>query len=109
MLQLPWKSGLDSRKLLEDEIVRQLAIMQTSEPESQEYQEALKRYTMLHDHSLNEKKIDEHKHARWFDGIITGTLATALLTAESWTPLTSKWWTGITRKFRSEHSDDFRF
>lgn len=107
MLELPW-SGLNSRKLLEDEIVRQLAIMQTSEPESKEYKEALSRYTMLHDHSLSEKKIDEHKRSRWFEGATTGLLATALLTAESWTPLTSKWWMSITRPFRAKN-DGYQF
>jgi len=104
-MHLPWSDSLDSKKLLEEEVVRQLAIMKTSEPESEEYKQALARYNMLHDHSLKEKKIDEHKHSRWFDGMVTGLLATSLLTAESWTPLTSKWWTGITRQFRSKHDD----
>ena len=106
MLHLPWSSGLNSKKLLEDEVVRQLAIMQTSEPESEEYQEALKRYTMLHDHALNERKIDEHKHSRWFEGAVTGILAIGTMTYESWTPLTSKWWSSLTRPFRRR--DDFR-
>ena len=108
MLKLPGSSSLNSKKLLEDEVVRQLVIMKTSEPESKEYQDALRRYTMLHDHSLNERKIDEHKHSRWFEGLTTMTLATVLLTAESWTPLTSKWWTGITRQFRVRN-DGYQF
>ena len=104
-MRLPLSDKLDSNKLLEEEIVRQLAIMKTSEPESKEYQEALKRYNVLHGHSLKEKTIGEHKHARWFDGAITGIMATALLTAESWTPLTGGWWRDLTRKFRSRNDD----
>lgn len=104
-MRLPWSDKLDSKQLLEDEIVRQLAIMKTSEPESKEYQEALKKYNVLHGHSLKEKTIDEHKHSRWFDGATTGILATVLLTADSWTPLTGSWWRDLTRKFRARNDD----
>lgn len=105
MLSLPWNDELSEKKLLEDEVVRQLVIMRTSEPESKEYQEALKKYTLLHEHSLKEKKLKEHKRSRWFEGLMTSGLAVTLLTAESWTPLTSKWWTGLTRPFRTRHDD----
>lgn len=104
-MHLPWSSSLSSKKLLENEVVRQLAIMQTSEPESKEYQEALKKYTLLHDHSIKEKTIDEHRHTRWFEGIMTSVLAVGTMTYESWTPLTSKWWMTLTKPFKSRHDD----
>lgn len=104
-MHLPWSDRVSSKKLLEEEIVRQLVIMKTSSPESKEYQEALKSYNQLHNHSLKEKTIVEHKKTRWFEGATTGLLATAVLTAESWTPLTSKWWSSITRPFKTKGDD----
>lgn len=103
MLALPWADEPNPKKMLEEEIVRQLKIMKANKPESQEYKDALARYKELHDHSLKEKKIRESKRGRWFDALVTGTLAVATLTAEQWTPLTSKWAGTIMHPFRTKH------
>ncbi len=104
-MRMPWDKGLDPNQMLEDEMVRQLAIRQTSEPGSKEYSTTLVRYEKLHENALKESKLKEHRHARWFEGGVTGLLAISLLTVEQWTPLTSSWWRSITRPFRAKNDD----
>lgn len=103
MLALPWADEKPNpRKMLEEEIVRQLKIMKDNKPESDAYKQALIRYKELHEHGLKEDKLKENRRSRWFDGLVTGALAGLTLTAEQWTPLTSKWYGSLMHPFRSK-------
>ena len=103
MSSLPWSTmEVNTNELLEEEIKRQLLIMRTAEPDSDEYAEAMTRYNDLHEHSLKEKQLKESKRARWFDAITTGALAGFTLTAESWTPITSRWMNSVMHPFKSK-------
>lgn len=107
MLALPWADEKPNpRKMLEDEIVRQLRIMKDNDPKSDEYKQALIRYKALHENSLKEDKLKESRRSRWFDALTTGALAGITLTAEQWTPLTSKWFGSIMHPFRSKRDFD---
>lgn len=103
MIALPWSRDkqIDSNELLEEEMVRQLVIMKKNDVNSEDYQKAMDKYEKLHDNLIKELRLKESRRARWFDGGLTGILAIVTLTAEQWTPLTSKWYSSIIKKFRS--------
>ncbi len=105
MFALPWNDKPNPKKMLKEEIVRQLTIMKNNDPDSAEYKTALIRFKELHEHGLKEDQLVENRRARWFDGLCTGALAGLTLTAEQWTPLTSKWYGAIMHPFRSKRSE----
>jgi len=105
MLSLPWKKDDDPSILLKKEVTRQLQIMSDSKPDSEEYKAALARYEHLHEHEIKDLKIRESRHARWFDALVTGGIMGFTLTAEQWTPLTSRWITGIMHPRKSKDID----
>mgnify|MGYP007069835471 CR=1 FL=1 len=103
MVALPWKKDeKSSDDLLNEEVKRQLLIMEKSDVDSPEYKFAFKNYTELHEEQLNEKKLHESKRSRWFSAICTGVLAVGTLTAEYWSPITSKWASSFIRPFKSK-------
>jgi hypothetical protein len=106
VIALPWNEKQNPKKMLEDEIVRQLQIMKDNKPESDAYKQAMIRYENLHEHGLKEDKLKENRRARWFEALVTGALAGLTLTAEQWTPLTSKWYNSLMHPFRSRRDID---
>lgn len=107
MLALPGKKDVTASELLDEEVKRQLEIMKANNVESDEYKQAIKRYEELHEQQLKELQLKENRRARWFDALVTGGLAGLTLTAEQWTPLTSKWFTSLMHPFRSKRTDLF--
>ncbi len=106
-LALPGPKKETVLKIAEEEEVRLLRIMRDSDPDSTEYSKALLRYKELHTTVMDEKKLKESRVGRWFEALTTGGILIATLTAEQWTPLTSKWFTSVMHPFRSRHSNDF--
>lgn len=104
MLFLPESKNGSQKELLEKEIVRQLKIMKDNKPDSKEYQNALNTYKELKEISHKEKKLKESRYSRVFDALVTGLLAGVTITADYWTPVTSKWGNSFMRRFR--HDDD---
>ena len=101
----PWTDEPNPKKMLREEITRQLAVMAKSEPDSPDYNKALIRYERLHEEELKEAQLREHRRSRIWEGIVTGALAGITLSAEQWTPLTSKWCSSFMRPFRSRRND----
>lgn len=101
-VKLPWKKNktISQEKLIDDEVCRQLQVMRDSDPKSEEYKQALRIVMNLKKSSEEDKKIKANKKGRVIDIIMTGGLAVLTLTAEQWTPLTSKWWNSVIRQFR---------
>ena len=93
--------------IAEEEEVRLLRILRDSDPTSQEYSQALIRFKELHTSIMDEKKLKENRIGRWFEALTTGGILIATLTAEQWTPLTSKWFTSIMHPFRARKGSDF--
>lgn len=107
MLALPWKEkDATSNDMIRKEVMRQLSIMKTTKPDSEEYKAAMARFKELHEHELKEAQVRENRRARWFDALSTLGLAVVTLTAEQWTPLTSKWFGSIMHPIRSKR--DFK-
>ena len=100
MLALPGKDEKTNRSMLEKEIERQLKVMEESDIDTPEYKFAFQNYKELHEEQLAEDKLVESKRSRWFDAICTGLLAGVTLTAEYWTPITSKWGSTLMRPFK---------
>ena len=101
MLALPWADkpkGED--QLLKEEVTRVLGVLAKSNPKSDEYEEALSLYERLNDQLTESKKIKASQRGRLLDICGTGLLAVITLTAESWTPLTSKWYNTLMRPIR---------
>ena len=101
MLALPWADkpkGED--QLLREEVTRVLTVLSKADPKSDEYEEALSLYERLNDQLIENKKIKASQRGRVLDICGTGLLAVITLTAESWTPLTSKWYNTIMRPVR---------
>ena len=107
MLALPWKKDASSDELLEEEVNRLLAIMRDSKVDSEEYKTALIRYRELHEHSIKEKSLCEARRSRWFDFFGTLGICTLTLTAEQWTPLTSKWFNHVMHPIRTRRGEMF--
>ena len=102
MLFLPGEKKVSQKELLEKEIVRQLKIMKDNDPSSDQYKQALNTYKDLKEVSHKEKKLKESRYARWFDGLLTAALAGVTITADYWTPITSKWGNTFMRRFRHD-------
>ncbi len=101
MLALPWKEhDKTETELLREEVNRVLLELSNTDPGSKEYTKLLVMYERLNGQLTEEKKIKASKHGRWIDILGTGLLAGITLTAESWTPLTSKWFNSIMRPIR---------
>lgn len=103
MLMLPWsEKEKSSKELLEEEVNRQLRIMALNDPDSEEYKKSLVYYERLHENLLKEENLKESKSSRWFNALATIVLAGVTLTAESWTPLTSKWYNSLMRPIKGD-------
>ena len=101
MLALPWREhDKTEEELLKEEVTRVLKVLAKSNPKSDEYEEALSLYERLNDQLIESKKIKASQRGRVLDICGTGLLAVITLTAESWTPLTSKWYNTIMRPVR---------
>lgn len=101
MLALPWREHEKTEEeLLREEVTRVLKVLSKSYPKSDEYEEALSLYERLNDQLTESKKIKASQRGRILDICGTGLLAVVTLTAESWTPLTSKWYNTIMRPVR---------
>lgn len=100
MLALPWREHEKTEELLREEVTRVLKVLSKSDPKSDEYEEALSLYERLNDQLTESKKIKASQRGRILDICGTGLLAVVTLTAESWTPLTSKWYNTIMRPVR---------
>ncbi len=101
MLALPWQEHEKTEEeLLREEVTRVLKVLSKSDPKSNEYEEALSLYERLNDQLIESKKIKASQRGRILDICGTGLLAVITLTAESWTPLTSKWYNTIMRPVR---------
>lgn len=101
MLALPWREHEKTEEeLLREEVTRVLKVLSKSDPKSDEYEEALSLYERLNDQLTESKKIKASQRGRILDICGTGLLAIVTLTAESWTPLTSKWYNTIMRPVR---------
>jgi len=104
MLQLPGKTKDKTNvELLDEEVKRQLDILAKCDPQSEEYKKAYLMYERLHQEQLEEKRLKESRRARWFHAISTFVLAGMTMTAEYWTPITSKWGNSIMRPFRNDN------
>ena len=106
-LALPGPKKESVMKIAEEEEVRLLRVLRDNDPSSKEYSQALVRYRELHSTVMGEKKLKESRVGRWFEALTTGGILIATLTAEQWTPLTSKWFTSVMHPFRSRRSADF--
>lgn len=101
MLALPWREHEKTEEeLLREEVTRVLKVLAKSDQKSDEYEEALSVYERLNDQLVESKKIKASQRGRILDICGTGLLAVITLTAESWTPLTSKWYNTIMRPVR---------
>ncbi len=103
MKKLPWKKD-DSKKLVNDrvefEMQRCLDIMETHEVDSEEYKQAFIMFRNLKQSLEGDVKIDANKRSRIVEILATLGLSVVTLTAEQWTPLTSKWWSSIIKQIR---------
>lgn len=104
MLALPWSKEETEKTLLEEEVKRTLRIMRDSDPTSDEYKKALVYYQRLNEQRLKERALIENRRGHWFDAFATLVLAGVTLTAEEWTPLTSKWYNTLMRPIKG-HRD----
>jgi len=101
MLALPWKDhDKTETELLREEVNRVLLKLAKTDPNTKEYTKLLVMYERLNSQLNEEKKIKASQRGRWIDILGTGLLAGITLTAESWTPLTSKWYNTIMRPIR---------
>ena len=105
MLSLPWKKERPKSnvELLNEEVRRQLDILSKTDPSTEEYRKAYVIYERLHQELLEEAKLKEHRKSRWFNAFSTFGLAVVTITAEYWSPITSKWGSTIMRPFRNDN------
>ncbi len=98
--KIPWKKRKSHNRLLEEEATRLLLIMRDNSKDSDAYKKAFNQYRNVHYELLEEKKLTELRHSRWFEAATTGILAGVTMTQEYWAPITSKWASSITRPFK---------
>lgn len=108
MIRLPWsKKSPTAEELRRTEEVKLLKKMGQLDPNSEEYSQLLVRYEHLSAVSLNERKLKEARLTQVIDACTTGAMMGVTLTAEQWTPLTSKWYNSLMRPKRTSTNFDF--
>lgn len=102
MLSLPGKIEMkkSNKKLLNEEIQRQLKIMAENKPDTPEYKFAFNNYKELHRELIEEKKLASSMKGRIFDALTTTGLMIGSMTYEYWTPITSRWANSFMKPFR---------
>lgn len=103
---LPWiKKGPSEDDMVAEAKARLLIAMRKAPVGSDEYKTLLEEYKTLSDIAIERDKIALQKWCKRFDSLVTGGVLGVTLTAEQWTPLTSRWYNSLMRP----RSGDMKF
>jgi hypothetical protein len=96
-MNLPWKKGPSEDDLIAEAKARLLMAMRKATVGTTEYQTLLEEYEKLSQIANERDKIALQRWCKRSDGIVTSGILGVTLTAEQWTPLTSRWYNSLMR------------